>query len=98
MVLHPPVCPHKPRDPQLCSQRPKPCPIHQWAGTNFSKPRLAVRNPGTGSTYQMAGTHSRNTCSVARVARIGLQPTVKKQQPQVHCSPTACHVRSKPTH
>ena len=45
MVLHPPVYPHKPGDPQLCSQRSKPCQIHQWAGNNFSKPKAGIQKP-----------------------------------------------------
>ena len=45
MVLHPPMCPHKPGDPQLCSQRSKPCPIRQWADTNFSKPKAGSQKP-----------------------------------------------------
>lgn len=45
MVLQPPVCPHKPGNPQLCSQRSKPCPILLWAGTNFSKPKTGSQKP-----------------------------------------------------
>lgn len=45
MVLQPPVCPHKLGDPQLLSQRSKPCPILLWAGTNFSKPKAGSQKP-----------------------------------------------------